>query len=160
MTKGMNDVARERDEQRAKWGADHDAEHVEGEIAASAALLLLQGMGLYVQSIACKLWEHGRVETFGLEHRPWTRRKQLVVAAALVIAEIDRLDLAEEQGRTLPTKENPRHDPTETALAEALDALRDVLAIARLKVRKVDPESADKLVEFCARANIRPAVTR
>lgn len=71
------DVLAEREKQRVKWGDRHDDEHTHGEMSQVAACLLL--------SIN---------DRWGLLGKHPNRRDQLVVASALSLAEIERMDRA------------------------------------------------------------------
>lgn len=71
------DVLAERARQRKKWSATHDDEHTMHELAHAAAALLL-----------------GSAHPWGLANKHHSRRARLVVAAALVLAEIERVDRA------------------------------------------------------------------
>lgn len=93
----LEEVAAEREKQRAKWGDDHDDEHESEELADAAALLACSqppgtAKGTMPLAVAAPGWAmdiHLRVET---------RREECVIAAALLIAEIERLDrLAERE---------------------------------------------------------------
>ncbi len=78
------------------WSAQHDDRHDQSEIAMAAACYALSGNDvLVIGGISkapllwpwCKKW-----------WKPASRRKDLIKAAALLIAEIERLDrLSEEQ---------------------------------------------------------------
>jgi hypothetical protein len=80
----VRDVLAERAKQVEQWGNAHDDEHGHGELAAAAGLLV------------------GGDDTLGAPEWAWNligkhrgdRRRQLVIGAALAIAEIERLDRA------------------------------------------------------------------
>lgn len=88
MSKALQDVIAERKRQVEKegWSAEHDGEHNDGEMARAAAC--------YANP---EIWN-----VFGATHIgwPWSAewwkpadtRRNLVKAAALLLAEIDRLD--------------------------------------------------------------------
>jgi hypothetical protein len=88
MSKAIEDVIAERKRQVEVEGftTDHDDAYMRGELAKAAACYALKASGL-VDTLAQRFW-------------PWTRdwwkpkdpRANLVRAAALVIAEIERLD--------------------------------------------------------------------
>lgn len=97
------EIARERERQIDKEGYDpsHDDEHVTGELAYAAAcyaspepLYLNQG---YSTCLSGHIGSHSIADAW-----PWDgeydkrlhhdRRKQLVIAGALILAEIERLD--------------------------------------------------------------------
>lgn len=83
-TLAVRDVLAERAKQVEQWGNAHDDEHGHGELAAAAGLLV------------------GGDDTLGAPEWAWNligkhrgdRRRQLVIGAALAIAEIERLDRA------------------------------------------------------------------
>lgn len=102
------DVRAERNRQinDEGWGPEHDDRHVEGELARAAACYALNASCVDVAR------EIGIVEAangdepslyFVRRYWPWdskwwkpkTRRHDLVRAAALIVAEIERLDRAE-----------------------------------------------------------------
>ncbi len=101
MSKAIDDVAAERKRQIEKegWSLKHDDGHSDQSLAMAAALYAAPEP-LY------------KVNVMGMVHAinpwPWTnfdkrekfdRRKSLVVAGALIIAEIERLDrAAKDQG--------------------------------------------------------------
>lgn len=98
-TRAAIDVARERDRQITKegWSAEHDDAHSCGEMAAAAACYALHAAGER-QDVT----EAG--DTFIPTYWPWSpewwkpkdKRRDLVRAAALLIAEIERLDRIEK----------------------------------------------------------------
>lgn len=85
------DVCTEREKQVAGgYTPDHDDKHVTGEIAHAAASLCVFGSELTIRD-DCFSEFFG----WGLAHKhAGDRRKQLVIAAALIFAEIERLDRA------------------------------------------------------------------
>ncbi len=103
------DVAVERERQREKWGDDHDDEHADGALAAAAAVLVhpqappepcgcREAMCphvpvVIVEPIRAPDWAHP------LRWRHADRRRQLVIGAALAIAEIERIDRQAERAR-------------------------------------------------------------
>lgn len=155
-------------QQQQRWGTEHDGEHFGGELAASAAVMLLQGQGVATEAVEAQLCANG-VFTFAPLKPPTTdRRHQIVVAAALLLSELDRLDRMVDRGASAPlVEEHPRHDPKLVELSEltgelarAKLALRNVLALANKSVKKTDPESAAHLVRFCASADVRVEILR
>lgn len=83
-SKAELDVLAERTKQRETWGNHHDDEHGSGDISRAALCL-----------VTCTPHHWGLLEKPRYAHR----RDRLVVAAALLIAEIDRLDREAEHGR-------------------------------------------------------------
>lgn len=79
----IEEVEIEREKQRARWGDDHDDSHEKGELAAAAALLASSPPDMvdapeWAEPIRAKYCEN--------------RRRQLIIAAALLVAEIERID--------------------------------------------------------------------
>ena len=89
-TLAMNDVLAERLRQinSEGWTAWHDDHHEHGELARAAATYALHSTGKHGSRALTWPWAP---EWW----KPTTRRRDLVKAAALLIAEIDRLDRLE-----------------------------------------------------------------
>ena len=89
MSKASDDVFAERQRQIEVegWSPEHDGRHMDGSLAAAGACYALRSMGNL--SDARRLWP--RSWDFAWL-KPDTRRRCLVKAAALLIAEIERLD--------------------------------------------------------------------
>jgi hypothetical protein len=93
-TKAEQDVLAEREKQRAKWTVAHDDKHDDGAVAAAGAMLAWpDGYWFYDQSDAdkCCIPSPGWAYDILKKHEH-DRRQQLVIAAALLLAEIERLD--------------------------------------------------------------------
>ena len=96
----IEEVRAERERQiRMGYTADHDDEHSSGEISAWAAV--------YAMPPACRKWDcicdYGRTLEEALMPEGWVfksgdRRRELIKAAALIVAEIERLDRENERG--------------------------------------------------------------
>ncbi len=90
MTQAETDILAERAKQRAKWGDDHDDEHTNPRAlplaAAYIATAALPGMPFAALNDAPE-WVRNL-------HRDHGDRERLVIAAALLIAEIERIDRA------------------------------------------------------------------
>jgi len=87
------DVLTEREKQRVKWGDMHDDEHDDGVLGDAAATLAAQAdsVGTYIEENG-----EGHLWPGNLRHRHrGDRRKQIVIAAALLLAEIERIDRAD-----------------------------------------------------------------
>lgn len=105
----LADIAAERKRQQEKegWTIEHDDDHNDGSLAKAAACYALSGAG--VKDMVAILEDHGTgVRGRSIEkvprHWPWAsnwwkpkknKRKDLVRAGALIIAEIERLDRAD-----------------------------------------------------------------
>lgn len=90
-TRAEGDVLAERAKQRVRWGDDHDdEEHQGGELAVAASYLAdpFDGGGCLDEDDP----EAGWAVRLKARH---DRRQQLVIAAALLLAEIERLNRAE-----------------------------------------------------------------
>lgn len=92
----IEDIAAERQRQIAVegWSADHDDTHSGGQLASAAAAYALHTSGV-VKS-------HKGSAPFGWPWdwrwwKPTTPRRDLVKAAALIVAEIERLDRLSEK---------------------------------------------------------------
>jgi hypothetical protein len=95
----LNLIAAERQRQIEKegWSAAHDDQHVLGELAAAAAC--------YASPGPC----YRRVNQTYYSMWPWSlewdkrdkhdRKRQLVIAGALIVAELERLDRSPEEGK-------------------------------------------------------------
>lgn len=98
VSKAEYDVLAERSRQVLEegWDAAHDDSHGEGNMAVAAACYALVGTGAdhYLsRGVAATLWGYtGWAEGW---FKPKTIRRNLVRAAALMIAEIERIDRAE-----------------------------------------------------------------
>lgn len=76
---GVDRIHRERERQKTKWGANHDAVHTDGSLAQAASFLACQS-------------EHKPQWAYSLLHKNKDDRlRQLEIAGALIAAEIDRL---------------------------------------------------------------------
>lgn len=94
------DIARERDRQihAEGWTADHDDSHEGGQIARAAACYAIGDT--HVQRGWGDEWHSGGSSSARIKLWPWDpewwkpkkRRHDLVRAAALLVAEIERLD--------------------------------------------------------------------
>lgn len=80
----MEEIAEERERQISEEGitARHDDEHVDGSLALAAA-----AYAIHFRHAAGLLWPWER-ESW----KPGTRRRNLVKAAALIVAELERLE--------------------------------------------------------------------
>jgi len=80
----LGEIAAERGKQRMKWGDEHDDEHTNGELAVAAAQLAVARTD---EMVTCKIHDP---DMWSLVHSTEDGRRQLVIAAALLVAEIDR----------------------------------------------------------------------
>tara|TARA_R100001086_G_scaffold219041_1_gene135828 strand:- start:136 stop:492 length:357 start_codon:yes stop_codon:yes gene_type:complete len=85
------------------WTAAHDDEHDKGEMADAAAAYALSARGRCRLDLASA---PGKAPWFWPWSQTWwkpkTRRQDLVRAGALIIAEIERLDRAEQRAKREP----------------------------------------------------------
>lgn len=91
----IRDVVHERVRQIQEecYDAPHDRGHIEEELAQAAACYALpSGAMQWLQGNDVCLWPFERAAW-----KPSTRRRDLVKAAALILAEIDRLDELEQK---------------------------------------------------------------
>lgn len=78
----LDELRLERDRQRKEWGDAHDDEHEEGELADAGGCY-----AIYADVHVPTAWPWDE-EWW----RPKTRRRNLIRAAALIIAEIEKMD--------------------------------------------------------------------
>lgn len=93
MKTGIELISEMRWEQVYKHGYnnDHDSDHTHGELAKAAAALACLGTDAYVEDVSSFI-EEDHTDEWGLcEKLKDNRLKSLVVAGALIAAEIDRL---------------------------------------------------------------------
>lgn len=89
---------RERQETKEGWTTGHDDGHANGEMAGAAVCYALQGLfipgnlGDRVRMLKTDLWPWSMQWW-----KPKNRRADLIRAGALIAAEIDRLDRAEQE---------------------------------------------------------------
>jgi hypothetical protein len=110
--KARHDVLIERARQIAKWGDAHDDEHDDEALPAVASYLANPRVRPPNPPCGCReaMCEHiGWFEPYEIPAPDWARglwhandrRERLVIAAALILAEIERMDRATARG--LPT---------------------------------------------------------
>jgi hypothetical protein len=99
-----NDVLIQRKRQREKWTIEHDAEHKDGSLAAVASSLAHPNTRFHAPCGCREAMCPCMSLTFSEEWTPpapeWAkslflkhdRRQRLVIAAALILAEIERID--------------------------------------------------------------------
>jgi hypothetical protein len=105
MSQAAHDVLAERYRQQAKegWSAAHDDEHTDGSLADAAACYAattrpfkaeeFAGVGYRPYTCYSDLWPKSWADHWFKPRK--SRRRKLIVAAALIIAEIERLDRTE-----------------------------------------------------------------
>lgn len=106
-TKALRDVIAERKRQIDKegWTADHDDFHMDGSLAKAAACYAMSGAADDTQRRQMRDIEGDHTLAFFLRNiwpedwafkwwKPKNRRRDLVRAGALILAEIERLDRA------------------------------------------------------------------
>lgn len=105
------EIARERERQMdiEGWTPDHDDQHASGELASAAACYaifsrlggdvreLLSGADASLSEAVFyrRYWPWGRAWW-----KPTTPRRDLIKAAALIVAEVERLDRLSSAGKT------------------------------------------------------------
>lgn len=103
MKTGIELISEERERHFAEWSAEHDDQHIFGELAFSASHLALKTTAWYPAFTEIHYVGDGNninyvrpaAEIWGLTPKyKGDRIKQLVVAGALIAAEIDRLQRA------------------------------------------------------------------
>jgi hypothetical protein len=94
MTAALDDIAAERQRQIESegWTAEHDDSHALGEMATAAACYALSANGFKREA----LWEFWPKSWGVYWLKPKDRRRDLVKAGALIVAEIERLDRSRE----------------------------------------------------------------
>jgi hypothetical protein len=80
-------VERMRQVSSERWTPEHDDQHYTGDLAKAAACYALRTVGLNDTAHDLWPWDDGW-------WKPKDRRRDLVRAAALIVAEIERLDRA------------------------------------------------------------------
>lgn len=99
MSKAIDDVIAERARQRSQegWTEAHDDEHDGGELAQAAACYIVESSVNLPKNIISDYWPWSR-EWW----KPKGRRRNLVRAAALLIAELERMDRSSESEEAKP----------------------------------------------------------
>lgn len=91
VNKAALDVLAERSRQIAKegWTPEHDDEHTDGQMAAAAASYAVASAapGVFHEGLPPALWPWS-----SKWWKPGERRRMLVKAGALILAEIERID--------------------------------------------------------------------
>lgn len=108
MTAGViADVQRERERQKEDegWTPDHDEQHRQGELSAAAACYALNAFSNLDRETIAKVWPWE-----AQWWKPKAVRRDLVRAAALLIAEIERHDIEtlERDGPKIASREVSR----------------------------------------------------
>jgi hypothetical protein len=94
MSKATDDVLAERQRQidAEGWSAEHDDEHMFGDLAVAGACYAIESTPLRLPRSAPKQVEPDIWPWTDDWWKPKDKRRNLVRAAALIIAEIERLD--------------------------------------------------------------------
>ncbi len=102
MKTGIELISEMRWEQVYKHGYnnDHDSDHTGGELSKAAAALACIGTDAYVEDLSNFIEDY--TDEWGLcEKLKDNRLKSLIVAGALIAAEIDRINNKEEVGNEI-----------------------------------------------------------
>lgn len=94
-SRGAIDIEAERRRQvrDERWTPEHDDEHAQGELALTAAVLACDSTGAHVVATVDGCPDSPPLWARQLRNKhAKDRRRQLVIAGALVAAEVDRLD--------------------------------------------------------------------
>lgn len=134
LTQAAQDVLAERARQVSAegWTPDHDDEHREGAMASAAAVYCLcqegpRKPGEPSELHSSRRWEFNILRAIwpsGWHFNPKDRRQNLVRAAALLLAEIERLDRAAGLPADAPAEQWPR-DLSEAEMDELATALNE-----------------------------------
>ena len=97
MSRALDDVAAERARQQSVelWTVEHDDQHSPGELALAACCYVLADPGDGQSSLAPVVpvaWPWSMAYS-----KPKDKRRNLVRAAALLVAEIERIDRADDR---------------------------------------------------------------
>lgn len=113
----IDEIQHERNRQRDRWGDAHDDQHEDGSLAA-AAICYIENEPIFVLRDSATSytfqdpwpWDGGDPRCEGGSNVPAygyrNYRKSLVQAAALLVAEVERLDRAETTKSPPPAPEN------------------------------------------------------
>lgn len=91
----INEISAERERQQNADGHshEHDDLYANGELAKAAACYAMSGSGMAYRNYTTIWWPWGM-----LSFTPLNPRRDLIRAAALIVAEIERLDRASQAG--------------------------------------------------------------
>lgn len=93
----LNDIAVERRRQIDRgYGPAHDAQHVQGEIAVAAGLIAADTADGFKLASPGESWMDDLAAEVA-EKYGGNLRRRLVIAGAMIVAEIERLDRAERR---------------------------------------------------------------
>ncbi len=91
MTSALSDVEKERDRQRSNFDKDHDDMHDLGELPRAVAVLVADAVEDEYQAKTKPHWATGLSNKHRVKYKGNYRQK-IVIAAAMLVAEIERLD--------------------------------------------------------------------
>jgi hypothetical protein len=134
-TPAAADVLAERQRQITDegWTPAHDDKHTYGELVQAAADLCVDGTDFRVVDM-----DGDQIIGWGLNERHKDdRRRQLVIAGALILAEIERLDRA--KGARAPVQASPT-----TTLTGQILVMATLLEKALRVVKNVEAEGSDE----------------
>lgn len=106
----IEEIAAERQRQidSEGWISEHDDEHWDGQLRDAAACYCLHDTSIARDRTIDTLWPWE-----DKNWKPTTRRRNLIKAAALVVAELERLDRLQSEG-----SDSPAVDASQPALTE------------------------------------------
>lgn len=163
--RGLHDVMQERIRQVTEegWSAEHDDQHIRGELGAAAACYAVPSRlrDACVQYFWPITWDRKWWKPAGAHDDLSARRRDLVRAGALIIAEIDRITRAEGpmphpqdgSGRDLEELDGVKADLLSVSLRDG-----DILCRAALRhIEALEAERDDYASQI---AELLPAVNR
>lgn len=117
---GLRDIAIERKKQVAKWGNAHDDKHGDGILAIMAAVMASADTDAVVHHPS---WPRPIAESdpWGLLAKHNNVRQRLVIAGALIVAEIARLDRASSPAPAAKSED----ELTDAEVDRAVDYVRE-----------------------------------
>ena len=87
---------RQRQIKKEGWTRAHDDEHADGSLAAAAACYAIVSVPSRRGEVPVALWPRSWAPSWW---KPSNPRRNLVKAAALILAELERIDRAAKEGK-------------------------------------------------------------